>query len=143
MSTAVSTLDERTHFALIAAALAATLGEDAPGVGRVYDYGTVPGSDGNQGMLPSVYALVSIERRYVEPARGGRSARSGWRVTIRYVGRTVSEARWAGLKVAAALNEQRFVIGGEKSTPLTHESTNGVEPDDGLFSGSVAYTYAL
>lgn len=136
--TSAPVIDERTHRDVIEALLTATVGAN-----RVYDYGTVPGSDGNAGTMPPIFVLLTIERRYVEPRRGGRSGRSGWRVTCRYVGRTVDEARWAELKVTQALDEQRLSVGGFTSTPVTHESTTAIAPDDGRFSGLGVWIYAL
>ena len=130
-------LDERKHVEAIKAALTAALGAN-----RVFDYGTVPGTDGNAGTLPPIFLLLGLERRYVEPTRAGRTTRSGWRLTVRYVGRTVDEARWAAAKVAEAL-ETRLVVDGVTSTPVTHESTQAIALDDGRFSGWSAFTYAL
>lgn len=138
-------LDERKHVAAIKTVLEAALGNEpgtVPPVGRVYDYGTVPGADGNAGTLPNIFTLLGLERRYVEPDRAGRTSRSGWRLTVRYVGRTVDEARWAAAKVAAAL-ETRLVVDGVTSTPLTHESTQAIALDEGRFSGWAAFTYVL
>jgi hypothetical protein len=133
-----SPLDERAHRDVIAPLLTATLGAN-----RVYDYGRVPGANNNSGTVPDIFALLGFERRYVEPYHAGRATRSGWRLTVRYVGRTVDEARWAALKVATALNEVRVTIGGIESTPITHESTQAIAPDDGRFSGWSAWIYAL
>jgi hypothetical protein len=133
-----SPLDERAHRDVIAPLLTATLGAN-----RVCDYGGVPGADNNPGTVPDLFALPAFERRYVEPYHAGRATRSGWRLTVRYVGRTVDEARWAALKVATALNEVRVTIGGIESTPITHESTQAIAPDDGRFSGWSVWTYAL
>lgn len=128
----MSTLDERLHRTAIVAAVNA-FEDDLP----VYDYGKTPAT------LPPIFALLGIERRYVEPTVAGRSHRSGWRVTIRYVGRTVDEARWAGLKVAEAIDEKRLTVDGATSTPVTHESTQAIALDDGRFAGYAIYTYAL
>lgn len=140
-----SPLDERAHAAAIEAMVSAAIGTEENGDARVYDYGKVPGADGNDGVLPRIYALVSIERRAgVTNLKVGRTSRSGWRLTIRYVGHTTNEARWAGLQIAVAVNEKQITIGStEPSTPITHESTTAVAPDGGLYSGLVQYTYAL
>lgn len=130
--TSAPVVDERLHRDALETALTATLGAN-----RVYDYGEVGQP------LPSIFVVLGIERRFVEPRRAGRAGRSGWRVTFRYVGRSVDEARWAGLKVAAAIDEQVLTIGGVKSTPVTHESTTAIAPDDGRYSGLVVYTYVL
>lgn len=134
----IGVIDERPHAAALEAALTATVG-----AGRIFDYGMVPGADGNAGTLPPIYVLLSIARRYVQPTTAGRSAVTGWRVSCRYVGRTVAEARWAQMQVATALNEVRLSIGGATTTPITHESTTAIEPDDGMQSGLSSWTYAI
>lgn len=130
-------LDERKHVAAIKTLLNAALSPNL-----AYDYGTVPGADGNAGTLPPIFVLLGLERRYVEPTGAGRTTRSGWRLTVRYIGRTTDEARWAAAKVAQAM-ETRLTVDGVVSTPVTHESTQAIAPDDGRFSGWAAYTYAL
>lgn len=141
--TSAPVTDERVHRDVIEPMLRAALGIDAPGIQRVYDYGDVPGTDGNQGKLPDIFVLPTLERRYVGPRRDGRAGRSGWRLSVRYVGSTVDEARWALNKVTAAIDEQRFTIGGVISTPVTHESTTDIAPDDGRYSGLTVWVYAL
>lgn len=131
-------LDERQHIAALSTLMTATLGPD-----RVYDFGMVPGADGNPGDLPPIFALLALERRYVQPNRAGRSGVTGWRLSVRYVGRSVAEARWAQMQVAAALNEVTLTIAGVTSTPVTHESTTAIALDDGRFSGLSSWTYAL
>lgn len=131
-------LDERKHVTVIAEALTATLGAN-----RVYEYGTVPGESGVTGTLPPIFALPSLERRYAAPDRSGRSGRSGWRLSVRYVGRTASEARWAGMQIAAALDGANLTIDGYTSTPVTFESQAAVAPDEGRYSGTSSWTYVL
>lgn len=131
------TLDASAHWDAIKALLTASpLGDHA------YDFGKVPGADGNSGTLPTTYVLLTVERRYAAP-NNGRSAVTGWRVSCRFVGTTSPNARAVGNWVTAALNEARVTVGGVQSTPITHESTNSVEPDDGMYSGLSQWIYAL
>lgn len=135
----MSSRDTRPHAEAIKAAITATVGPD-----RVYEYGDVPGADGNEGTLPLIYVLVTVERRVGALKRAGAFApSSGWRVTTRAVGRTVSECRWALAKIALALDEQRLTIGGETTTPLQYESGQAPESDDGRFSALDIYTYVI
>ena len=136
--TTAPALDERTHRETIKALLTATLGPN-----RVYDYGTVPGADGNAGTIPPIFTLVSVERRYVEPSKAGQASRSGWRVNVRFVGRTVAEADWAAWKVTQALDGVRVSLDGVTSNPITHELSEDIAPDDGRFSGRKQWIYAL
>lgn len=128
-------------------ALAALLGETELG-DHVYDYGTVPGEDGVPGQLPDFYAVLSIERRPVPASKANGTNRTGWRLTVRYVDKYAANARLVGSWVRAAFEStpghgKRIAVGGVQSTPLTHETTQAVGPDDGRFSGSVTYTLAL
>lgn len=140
----MSALDERAHAAVIMPLLNAALGPDPDtGASRIFDYGKVPGADGRPGVLPRIYALLSIERRFAPGNKVGATTRSGWRISVRYVGHTVNEARIANVWITAALDQQRITVGGLTSTPLIHEATSPVAPDDGLYSGLVGFTYAL
>lgn len=133
--TSAPAVDERLHRDAVDAAL----DEE-----HLYDYGLVPGLDNNPGETPRIHWLRSIERRYVEPRRAGRAGRSGWRLSIRYVGRTPDEARHAQLVATTAVDEKRLTVGGHLSTPVTHESTSPIEPDDdGWWSGLTNWTYVL
>lgn len=114
----------------------------------LYDYGKVPGADGNLGDMPEAFALLSIARRFAPPTRNGGTDRTGYRASFRYVGTNPRNARLVGEWIRAALETtpgrgKRITVGGVDSTPLTHESTTAVEKDDGLYSGQVVYTYAL
>ena len=143
MSDALGT-DERLHRAALGTLLGPVVN------GQLYDYGEAPGDPNNPDKdaralpLPEIFVLLGIERRGgIEAKNACRTARSGWRISLRYVGRTVDDARWAASKCAAALDGTRLVIDGVTSTPVTHESTQAIAPDDGRFSGVEFYTYAL
>lgn len=113
--------------------------DTALGEWNAYRYGDLDGKT-----LPHIFALVSVERRFVTPERnGGMSGRSGWRVSVRYVGRSPKEAEWAGFLVNQALDGTRLTIDGYESTPVTHESTAAVRSDEGRFSGESFFTYTL
>lgn len=132
-------LDERVHWDVVAAALEAEVG-----TGRVFKYGDVPGLDGNAGDIPPIFVLLTVQRRYTSTERlSARHSRSGWRVSTRYVGRTVDEAAWAALRTAQALDDMRLFIGTHTSTPIHHESTQSIKPDGARLSGSSSWTYAL
>lgn len=132
MST-LTELDERQHATAIKAAVSTALGQwDA------FDYDEVPKS------LPRIYALVSVERRFNPNRRAsGHASTSGWRVTVRAVGSTVDEARWALGKATAALDEQTLTVAGRPTTLLQFESGTSPELDDGLYSAAHVWTYAL
>lgn len=126
-------LDVRAHMTTLLGIVDASLGEWS-----AYRYGEL-----DDKKAPHIFALVSVERRYVTPDRGGRSGYSSWRALVRYVGRTALEAEWAGAKVGAGMDGVRFTVDGRISTPAIHESTSAVRPDEGRFSGESVYTYTL
>lgn len=131
--TAAPVIDERLHRTALIAAITA-FEDDLP----VFDYGKTPAT------LPPIFVMLAIERRYVEPQTStGTTSRSGWRILFRFVGRTVDEARWAQMKLTQALDQKRLSIGGYTSTPVRHESSSAIAEDDGRYSGSAEWTYAL
>ena len=117
--------------------------------GVVFDFGNVPGESGVKGSLPDFYALLSIERRFVQPNKPTGTGRTGWRATVRYVARTeAANARLMGRWVRDAFEStpghgKRITADGATSTPLTHETTQAVDHDEGRFSGSVTYTFGF
>jgi hypothetical protein len=136
-------MSEQDVWLVLSALLTATPLDSA-----VYDYGKVPGESGNAGQLPTAFALLSIERRYVAPNRSGGTDRTGYRVSVRFVADTAFNARIVGGWVRDGLEStpgrgKRITVGGVESTPLTHESTTAVEKDEDRFSGLVTYTLAL
>jgi len=139
-------LDERPHFAAAVTALAATnaqLGADT------FDFGEVPGTLGpngtkNPGTTPNRYVLLQVERTFYQSNKSTRhSTRSLWRLSVRFVGATSDEAKWAGARVAEAFESARLTVAGRTSTPLQHDVSDPVAEDDGKFSGFTSYTYAL
>lgn len=130
-------VDSRPHAVAIKAALKPQLGEWS-----AWDYDDLPGSNGNPGTPPRIFTLVSLERRTSSVLRTpGRAGAVGWRLAIRSVGHTIDECRWAQLKAAAALNEQRLLVGGEYSSRLQYESGDAPAYDDGRYSALDFYTY--
>lgn len=132
-------LDEQAHWDAVKALLSATkLGDD------VYALGMVPGSNGNLGTLPRLYAEIQIARRYVPNRRLVRlTYTTGWRVTVVFVGDLADNARTVGSWVAQALDNATVTIDGHTSSLFQHETSGSVKPDVGLFSGYHAFTYSL
>ncbi|GAA2008094.1 hypothetical protein [Nocardioides kribbensis] len=130
--------DSRPIVTAVKAALTVTLGAD-----RVFEYGDVPGADNNPGSLPRIFALPSIERRFNPALRfSAETDVVAWRLSVRVVGSTVDEARWALFKVAAALNEQSLPVAETFTTPMQFESDQAPESDDGRYSAVATYTFA-
>lgn len=131
--TSAPAIDLREHVEAHKAAVTAELGQWA-----AYEYGQVPPA------MPHIFALVSVERRFVPSTRiTTQAGRSAWRVSVRTVGRTADECRWALHRATRALDEVVLTIGGHQSTRLQHESTTDAEPDDGRFSALSQFTYVL
>lgn len=130
-------IDTRDHARAIATAVSAT---NLP----LYDYGKVPGADGNPGTLPDIYCLTTVERRAGLPVRRvATTGRTGWRATFRVVGRTVDEVRWGLKQVSDALDSQRLTINGVETTPIQTESEQAPGPDEGRQSGLSSWIYTL
>ena len=131
--------DEQEVWDALAALLKATsLGDD------VYDYGDVPGEDGNLGVVPPAFALLSVARRYVTADRSGATSVTGYRATVRFVGTSAVNARTIGGWVRSAFEVtpgrgKRVTVSGQ-SARIKFESANDVEPDNGRYSGLLIYT---
>jgi hypothetical protein len=129
--------DERPHATAILAALNAEL---SPRV--AYTRGKVPGLDNNPGTEPDIYAVLDLVRRDGSPRmRAGRTSRRSWRATVRGVGSTVDEARWALSRASTALEGVQLSVAGSFTTPLDFEGGQVVAPDKGRYSGALTWTY--
>lgn len=144
MSTAPA-LDVRKHVEALQALINA-----AAAPNEAYPHGEAPGDSRNPDVdarrkpVPAIYALVSVSRRTVPTTRmNGRPSRTGWRVTVRWVGTTTSEALWLEQRISWALEGIALELDGLTSTPIQHESSGEVAPDEGRFSGLTRFTYAL
>jgi hypothetical protein len=133
-------LDARPHADAVKAAVTAAM---AP-LWSAYDYGDVPGFDGNRGDQPNLFALVSVT---LIPSSGQRmSAQTGvtrWRVSVRGAGRTVDEARWVLFHAVEALHERALTVDGRLTTPLQAEPGQMPSKDaEGRYSGLSVWTYS-
>lgn len=132
-------IDARPHEVAVKAALTAKLGATA----NVYDYGKVPGADGNTGVLPDAYVLLTVERRFnpLKKSSGSRGS-VGWRITARCAGKTTNDARTVMFKVAQALDDVKLSIASKQTTAIEFESEQNPELDNGRQSGLSLWTYA-
>lgn len=127
---------------LVRAAVTAVLQPAMPTGVTVYAPGKVPGADGNTGTLPQKWLLLTIERRYTETTHVGRT-RTAWRIYTRGVGDTEHNAQVILVRCSEALEDLLLTVDGETSTPVAHETSETVRPDDGKFSGLTAWTFTL
>ncbi len=135
----MSTTDFRPHATAIKAAIKAAL----PTPLDVYDYSTVPGTNGNAGTVPASFVIVAIERRYNPNLRlTAQAGAVGWRVSARCVASSVTNAGLLLSAVATALNEKRLVVDGADTTTIQFESDQTPALDDGKYSAVAIYTYA-
>lgn len=128
------TLDARLVYDAIAAILAPVL----PAGVNVYAHGKVPAT------LPAKWVLLTVERTLLAPAHGARvRTRSAWRVYVRPAADTSRNAEGIANDCAVALEDVRLLVAGATSTPVAHDSTEAVRPDDGKFSGMTSYTFTF
>lgn len=143
--TTAPAVDERDHATAVIATIKTELAAlHAPIGDNVFDYGSVPGEDGNAGDLPETFVVVSLVRRYAEP-NGMVKLPSviGWYVTTSFVATTVNNARLAGLAVTNALEGRRFVVDDVESTPGRFTQGAEVRPDSGAFSGNSVWSFTF
>jgi hypothetical protein len=95
-----------------------------------YEYGKVPGSNGNTGTEPDHYVVVDISRRYVPERRAsGEVMLPGGRVGTRYIGKNAADVRAMRAKVTAALEDQIIVTDAGEIGPFTFESADPMRTD--------------
>lgn len=132
-------LDARLYSTAIRDAIKAAL----PASTNVYDYSTVPGTNGNSGTVPASFVIVAVERRYNPNLRlTAQAGSTGWRVSVRCVAATVNNASLLLLATATALNEKRLTIAGASTTPIQFESDQTPEYDSGKYAGLSLWTFA-
>lgn len=129
-------MTEDAHAVAVLAALNAVLpdGYDA------YDPGAVPDP------LPEAFVEVTLTRRYAEAARmPGRQSRTGWRITTRSVGQSLTfNVRHLHDLTRQALEDARLVIDGVTTGPIQFETEEPIGPDGDdkkWFSGITSWTY--
>lgn len=125
---------EEQHATAVLTALNAVLttGMDA------YDLDDIPSP------LPDNYVEVTVSSRAGAPNRSTASTgRSGWRITTRTVGKTVSNAREMRRLVRTALLFVRLTVDGDQTTRIQFESEEPIGPDDGWYSGLSTWSYAI
>lgn len=136
-------LDERAHAAVVLTALRAALASDPADGNVVDDLNKIPGTEGNEGKAPPIFATIELERTSpVQKRMTSQAGTAGWMLTVTVNGRTVDEARWALLQVARALNERRLVVEGRTTTPLQYETGNAPTPRGKRYEADALYTYA-
>lgn len=118
----------------ILAALNAAL---APKV--AYDLNDVPAT------RPAEYVEVTASRRFGGERRmTQQTGVTGWRVTVRGVSQiSVANVRKSLETCRAALEFKHLTVAGETSTGIQFEAEDPATPDEGWFSGLLAFTYTI
>lgn len=94
--------------------------------------------------LPANYTEVTVSRRYGGENRNtGSTGRSGWRVTTRAVGTTISNAREMRARARTGIEYARLAVDDLVGTPVQFEGEEPIGDDDGLYSGLSTWTYAI
>lgn len=92
--------------------------------------------------LGAAYTEVLVTRRYGGAERqDGSTTRSGWRISTRAIGRTVTNARTMRDRAQEALKYVRLSIDGDLTSPIAFESEDPIGEDDGWYSGLTTWTY--
>lgn len=88
---------------------------------------------------PASYVEVMVERRFGGEQRAcGGYALTGYRINLRAVATTVSNARNARSK--ADLEGIRLTVGDVESTPIQFETQDSIGQDNAWWSGLTTYT---
>lgn len=137
--TSAPATDLRLHYRLFEPLLKAAIDPN-----RFYEFGRVPGVDGNKGTQPAIYALLDVQRRpYAPQTLSAHTDVTGWALTVVGVGTTRNEAAWVLGQVTEALEELVVTLDGQESTPLLFDVHDPIRPDGDRQSGRVSYTYVL
>ncbi|MCW2785245.1 MAG: hypothetical protein JWP74_1762 [Marmoricola sp.] len=104
-----------------------------------YDFDKVPSP------RPTEYVDYAVTRRFGGEVReDGFTGTTGWRVTVRYVAKTIPNARLLQNKVTAGLEYASLSIAGDSTTPVLFETSEPIGTDeDGYFTGLDAFTYTI
>lgn len=126
-----------TESEVMAAALAA-VNAALPASVRAYEPSKVPSK------RPGEFVTVTLARRAGGSGRSGRYSTTGWALYLLGASLTSeANARNSLEKARTALEGKPLVVGDESSTPVRFDNARPVSPDDGWFSGSSVFHFAL
>ena len=92
--------------------------------------------------LPAYYNEVTVSRRFGGVMRGERPTTTLYRLTVRAVAKTVSNAREMRRR-GEQIEGTTITVDGVESTPVQFETSQPIGPDDGWYSGLTSYTFAV
>lgn len=124
------------HAEVIKARLAAATKRD------VYDLDEI----GRAQRLPAEYVAVQLSRRFSDESLrfDGFRGPVAWRLSTRYVAKSVTNARLLRDRVTGSLEGQTLTVSSSTSTPVTFETGDAFEPDDeGYHTALDDWTYVL
>lgn len=99
----------------------------------------------DNGSAPTQYAELNVVQR--PKLSAGRNSPgpdlSWWRLTVRAVADTDTNARTILADVRDAFEFQRLTVGSATTTPIAYETGDAVGEDDEWWSGLAVYTFTL
>ena len=123
-----------------AAILAAINAAIAPAV--AYEYGKVPGADGNAGPEPFKYVVMDLSRRFVDSFRGsGEASVTGGRLGTRYIAKSLTDAREMRRRVTAALEDKVLTSTAGEVGPFRFETSDPFVPNQGYQVAEDLWTF--
>ena len=130
-------MTENEQAAAILAALNAAL---SPVV--AYEYGKVPGANGNAGTEPARYAVVTVSRRYVPERRAsGYVSVPGGRLGVRYIAKAAIDVRNMRRLAAEVIEDQILTTDAGEVGPFTFESGDPARPDGAYLVADDSWTF--
>lgn len=132
-------MSEELHAAaLVASANVALASGGLTNPTKAYDVDDVPSP------RPRDYVEISLHRRAGGEFRAcGWVGTTSWRVTARYVARSVSNARDLRKRITAGWEDIAITVDGIESTRLIFETAVPIGEDDGYYSGLDSWVYSL
>lgn len=122
------------------AILAAINAAIAPNV--AYEYGKVPGTNGNTGTEPASYMVVALSRRYVPERRAsGEVTVRGGRLSTRYIAKSVVNAREMRRRTTEVLEDKALTTTAGDVGPFVFESADPFQPDEGYEVATDLWTF--
>ena len=118
----------------VAEALKAAINAQLPAAVRALD------PDEHKG-LNRQHVQFGCANRYVVTRRSGSESVKAYRITTRVVGDTISNVRETQRRVDLALLDRQVAIEGRDTSPITRETQDQPEPDEGLYSALTTWTF--
>ena len=131
-------MTENEQAAAILAAINAALSPAAV----AYEYGKVPGANGNAGTEPARYVVVTVSRRYVPERRAsGYVSVPGGRLGVRYIAKAATDVRNMRRLATEVIEDQILTTDAGEVGPFTFESGDPARPDGAYLVADDSWTF--